>query len=109
LSEPLRTITLHGELGELRTSPGCGTIGSSTSTATEGSMTESPITIKDVLLLVQAAIVLGGGFFFAGRLGAKLDNLSSSIDGLRDSMQRHGYDLRDLSTRVVRLESTKDG
>jgi hypothetical protein len=70
-------------------------------------VSESAVTIKDILLLVQAAIVLGGGFFFAGRLGAKLDSLGHAIDALRSSLHVHSADLKDLGTRVTTLEASK--
>lgn len=68
-------------------------------------MTEAPLSVTDILLLLQAAIVIGGGFYFAGRLGAKIDHLSQAIEALRVVIATHGGDLRALENRVIRLES----
>jgi hypothetical protein len=67
-------------------------------------MTETVLSLKDGVLLLQAALVLGGGFYFAGRLGAKLDALAETIERLRESFTSHVLTLQDMEVRIVRIE-----
>lgn len=71
-------------------------------------MMDGPLTLTDILLLGQAIVVVGGGFYFAGRLGAKIDHLATAIEGLRAALATQGIDLRTLEARVTRLEARLD-
>jgi prefoldin subunit 5 len=71
-------------------------------------MGDSPVNIKDLLLLLQAVIVLGGGFYFAGRLGAKIDHLSETIDRLRAALTDHSSQLRDHDQRISKVEQAAE-
>jgi hypothetical protein len=65
-----------------------------------------PVTLNTLVLLLQAVIVVGGGFWMAGRLGAKLDHLTNAIEGLRESSHER---FTDHETRIRKLEMTESG
>lgn len=54
------------------------------------------MTLGDIVLLIQAIIVVGGGFYLFGRLGAKLDSLASAIVRLATSLDDHEARIRAL-------------
>jgi len=69
-------------------------------------LSDAALTMKDGLLLLQAALVIGGGFFFAGKLGAKLDHLSTAIESLKTAIGDHSGELRSLEHRTTKLEQS---
>ncbi len=54
------------------------------------------LTLTNLVLLIQAIIVVGGGFYFAGRLGAKMDSLTNAINRLGKMIEDHEQRLRNL-------------
>jgi hypothetical protein len=63
------------------------------------------LNLTDAVMLVQAAVVVGGGFFFVGRLGAKMDNLSKTIDTLKQELHNSMSILHSLERRMAVIES----
>ena len=74
------------------------------------------VTLRDIVLLVQACIVVGGGFYFAGSLGERLQSLEKAIERMRESYNEHSigiqamqlrYDdrFKDIEARVTHLEA----
>lgn len=65
---------------------------------------DSKLSLRDVVLLLQALIVIGGGFYFVGQLGAKIDHLASAIEKLEDSLVAQNTVIFSLQNRVTALE-----
>lgn len=61
------------------------------------------------ILMLQALVVLGGGFYFVGRLSERMTSLSHSIEHLAESHRAARRDQEErigsLEQRVARLEA----
>jgi hypothetical protein len=59
----------------------------------------SPIHVNQILSVVQLIVVVGGGFYLFGRLGARLDALTEAIVLLRHTLEGHDRRIRNLEMR----------
>jgi len=57
-----------------------------------------------VLLVVNSLVVLGGGFYFAGNLNARLDALTTALVDIRNTNDAQDTRVLDFAARVGRIE-----
>ena len=57
------------------------------------------MTFQTVVGLVQLVIVVGGGLFFYGKMGEKIDGLRRSVDRQNGTLDKHDERLRTLESQ----------
>lgn len=69
------------------------------------------LSLSDLIMLLQAVIVIGGGFYLAGGLGVRMDALSDAITKLGNltdaSILDHETRIRVNERTLIRLEELK--
>lgn len=58
------------------------------------------LSLNAAVLMLQAVVVIGGGFYFVGNLGAKMDALTTAIQGLGKVIQDHEERLRSVEVQL---------
>jgi predicted PurR-regulated permease PerM len=70
---------------------------------------ETPLTLNSVMTLLSAFVIVGGGFFFAGRLGKQIDQLAKSVDTLSAATHDLLVSIQHLDRRLTILETRVSG
>jgi hypothetical protein len=61
-----------------------------------------------ILLVLNIVVILGGGGYFIGKLGTKLDHLSTAIEQLTIRLDILGVRVTDHESRLSRLEGSHE-